>query len=120
MLSKAPFGVEADSALGQLLIKIRDLIEIGCFAEAIVPMREALALQPNNARLHADLGGLYLESGRPLDALEHLGQAIELNPRMALAHWRLGIALQTLDDMDGALMALEEAVEIRPDIADAH
>jgi tetratricopeptide (TPR) repeat protein len=83
-------------------------------------MAEAASLAPGNAGLQANLGGLYVESGRPAEAVEHLQKAIEINPRIAIAHWRLGSALQTLGNVAGAIRALEKAVEIRPDLMDAY
>ena len=120
MSSTTPPGLSPSSPLGHLLGQVGELIEEGRFAEAIAPLSEAAALQPNNARIQADLGGLYLESGQPVDALEHLCRAIEINPRIALAHWRLGITLQLLGDTEAATHALEQAVQLRPSLADAH
>jgi tetratricopeptide (TPR) repeat protein len=120
MQSGPPLGLSPSSPLGRLLSQVGELIEAGRFADAIAPMTEAVALQPNNARIQADLGGLYVELGRPADALEYLVRAIEINPGIALAHWRLGAALQALGELEAATHALEQAVQIRPALADAH
>lgn len=112
-------GVSPSSPLGQLLGRAGELIEQERFADAIAPMAEAVALQPESAGLQANLGGLYVEAGQYAAAVEPLRQALALNPRIAIAHWRLGIALQALGDSDGAIEAFREAVEIRPGFADA-
>jgi tetratricopeptide (TPR) repeat protein len=113
-------GVSPSSPLGQLLGRAGELIEQERFAEAIAPMAEAVALQPDSAGLQANLGGLYVEAGQHREAVEPLRRALALNPRIAIAHWRLGMALQALGDSDGAIGAFQKAVEIRPQLADAH
>jgi tetratricopeptide (TPR) repeat protein len=120
MPSGPPPGISPSSPLGCLLGQVGELIEQQRFAEAIVPMMEAAALQPDNARIQADLGGLYVETGQHTEALVPLRQALVLNPRIAVAHWRLGTALQELGDWQGAIQTLEQAVQIRPALADAH
>jgi tetratricopeptide (TPR) repeat protein len=120
MSAQAPFAASPDSELGRLLVQLSELLAQERFADAIPVMTRALELQPANARLHADLGGLYVETGRYADAIPHLQRAIALNPRIGIAHWRLGSALQMLGDTEGSVSPLEEAVSIRPDLADAH
>ena len=113
-------GVSPSSPLGQLLSQAQDLIGQERFAEAIAPMAEAVALEPGSPGLHANLGNLYLETGRYADAVASLRRALTLNPRIGIAYWRLGIALQALNHSDEAIEAFRKALEVRPDLVDAH
>jgi tetratricopeptide (TPR) repeat protein len=115
-----PPGVSESSPLGRLLEGAGELIGQERFAEAIPLMTEAAALQPNHGRIHADLGGLYVETGQYAEALVPLQRALQINPRIGIAYWRLGVSLQALGDPGGAIEALEQAVEIRPDLTEAH
>lgn len=115
-----PPGVSPSPPLDRLIAQVNGLIAEGRFSEAIAPLSEAAALYPDKANIQTDLGGLYLESNRPAEAVGHLRRAIAINPRIGIAHWRLGVALQALDDADGAIESLERATQIRPDLADAH
>jgi len=120
MTSPFPPDFSPSSPEGRLLATVWQLINEGRFAEAIAPMTEAALLQPDNVRLHTDLGRLYLEAGRPEGALEALRRAISLDQANATAWWRQGIALQVLGDGAGAMAALEQAVSLQPSLADAH
>src|SRR5438477_10029457 len=114
MMSGLPSGISPSSPVAPLLVRAGQLIEQERFLEAIEPMAEAAALQPDNPRIQADLGGLYVETDRHAEAVAPLRKAISLNSRIAIAHWRLGTALYALGDSDGAIAAFEQAVELRP------
>jgi Flp pilus assembly protein TadD len=57
-------------------------------AEAI-----ALALKPNDATMHVDLGSSLRDLGKTKDAVAHYARALQLNPNFAEAHHNLGTAL---------------------------
>jgi Flp pilus assembly protein TadD len=56
----------------------RGLIDLGRPAEAVEPLRRAVALQPEQAAAHRDLGRSLLESGNPMEAAEVFARAIAL------------------------------------------
>ena len=108
------------SQLTRLLSRAEELFAQGLYADAIPPLAEAASLRPDSPGIQANLGGLYVETGRYRQALEPLRRALSLNPGIAIAHWRLGTALQALADTDSAVAAYEMDVEIRPALSDAH
>lgn len=63
------------------------------FTKAILELREALQIDPNNATTHTRLGSIYLKTKQPTMAKIHFRKALELNPQdpIALA------SLRTLD-----------------------
>ncbi len=120
MPALTPTGFPRDSELGKLLAEISEMIDAQRFADAIPLMTRAVEQMPTNGPLHANLGGLFLETGQYPKAVKYLRKAAALSPGIALIHWRLGTALQMAGDAKGAIDAFERAVELRPDLADAH
>lgn len=66
--------------------------------------KQALTLSPEHADLHANVGCMYVNDGRPHGGIRHLEQAIKLDPehpeakfnlgllQLELGHWREGFA----------------------------
>ncbi|HTB10730.1 MAG TPA: sulfotransferase [Bryobacteraceae bacterium] len=102
-----------------LLALATKFLSAGRPADAIVPLRDAVLLQPSNPILQHDLGLACLEVGRVPDAVAALQQAVAGDPRYADAHFRLGIALEKLGDIDGALSAYDRATKLLPSLAEA-
>jgi hypothetical protein len=73
--------------------------------EAIARLRQALALQPGNARLKFQCGEWLLEEGRAAEALPHFEAASKLAPAHSPIWYRLGMAHHALGDFP----ATEEA-----------
>ena len=61
MSSEPVSGISSSSVLDQLLGRARELIDQGHFAEAIAPLTDAVAINPDAAGVLANLGGLYVE-----------------------------------------------------------
>ena len=87
----------------------------------------ALKAQPDSARLHSDLGAMYLEKARPelfewnpkgLDSLDlslkHIDRAIELAPQMPEPRFNKALVLEAMKLPDQAKGAWEEYLEIDP------
>jgi protein O-GlcNAc transferase len=70
-------------------LKLRADIEISQNKpdEAITTLRQAVALEPNDAQLHGGLGRIYLQKRQFADAEKELKTAIELD-RRNLAYWK--------------------------------
>jgi hypothetical protein len=62
-------------------------------AEAIPHFERALAMGPEFADQHNNLGGLLMQAGRVDDAVRHFRRALELWPGNPLIHFNLGVAL---------------------------
>jgi tetratricopeptide (TPR) repeat protein len=89
-------------------------------AEAAEAYRRAIAIDPDHADAHVNLGRLLHESGDAAAAEPHYRAALETRPDDAIAAFDLGVALEDLGRPREALAAYEEAVRFDPENADAH
>ena len=81
----------------------------------------SIALNPDFAKAHYNLGNTLKELGGRLDdALASYTQAIALNPDFAEAHNNLGNTLKELGRLDDALASYTQAITLNPDFAEAH
>jgi curved DNA-binding protein CbpA len=55
------------------------------FAAAVLELREALKLDPNNSRCHSLLGASFLKQNQATMAKVHINKALQLNPKDELA-----------------------------------
>ncbi len=79
----------------------------------------ALAVRPNSASVHFNLGCAYFERKRLDDAIFHLTRAIELDPAHSWAEYRLGITLVNSDRTEEALSHFRRAIELDSGYKDA-
>jgi tetratricopeptide (TPR) repeat protein len=80
---------------------------------------QALALEPDNADLHAGLGDALLAMGEPEQAVASFRQAISLRSEFFDALFQCGNALIALKRWDEALASYEECVRLNPGNAPA-
>jgi tetratricopeptide (TPR) repeat protein len=78
--------------------------------EAIPHLEKALELNPKDAKLHVNLGGILAEKGRLEEAIAQYGKALEIEPHNAEAHNNLGIALARTGKLDEAISHFEQAL----------
>jgi tetratricopeptide (TPR) repeat protein len=84
------------------------------WAEAVVALRQAIALSPDNAFTHLNLGTALFQTGDGRGALDEFQTAIRLSPGLSKAHFGAGIVLEA-DGRDGeALAAFTKAVAADP------
>jgi tetratricopeptide (TPR) repeat protein len=89
-------------------------------AAAEAAYRQALAIDPDLADAHLNLGRLLHESGNPAAAETHYREALAIDPDDALAAYNLGVALQDQQRPRDAADAYEQALGLDPTLADAH
>jgi len=94
--------------------------QTGQLEQGIELVRRAIALNPNAAPPHANLGQALIGLGRYTEAAEALGRAIALQPGAARTHASLGIALLELGETQAALARFETALALQPAFAEAH
>lgn len=79
---------------------------------AVASYGQAMSIDPNNARLRLDLGGIYF-SLKDLDSAGKLyEQAIALKPNWANAHYNLSVVMKTKKDYAKALAEMRIVVQL--------
>ena len=96
------------------------LEKTGRKSEAVDANQTAVALSPQDADAHFNLGNTLRELGRLDEALASYAQAIALKPDFAQAHYNLGNTLKELGRLDEALESYKQAIALKPDYALAH
>lgn len=92
----------------------------GRIGHAVTRYKRALALRPDYADAHNNLGVAFVAQGRMIDAIAHYKRAIALNPDHRNAHNNLGTALVSLLRFAEAIPHYERAIALNPGQADAH
>ena len=89
-------------------------------AEAVDANQAAVALFPEDAEAHSNLGNTFKELLRLDEAELSLRHAISLNRDFAEAHSNLGITLSALGRLDEAEAFLRHSILLKPTLAEAH
>ena len=101
------------SAMANLLYK-QDKVE-----EAIAHSRRSIAIAPNFAEAHNDLGVGFARQGRIPEAIEQYQQALMLKPSYDEAENNLGVVSVHEGQLDEAIDRYRRALAVNPDNADA-
>jgi tetratricopeptide (TPR) repeat protein len=88
--------------------------------EAIGYFRAAVALRPDNASVHNNLGSALKKHGDLAGAIAEFKKAITLDPKHAVAHNNLGNAWMAKGDVAGAIAEYKNAIGLGPKWAVAH
>jgi len=91
----------------------------GDAAGAAALIREALEVDPGQARAHCNLGAALQDLGETETALAGYDQALRLDPRYPLAWDNRGNTLRRLGRLDEALHSYEQALALRHDYQEA-
>jgi Flp pilus assembly protein TadD len=89
-------------------------------AEDVLGYEREIERDPSSVALHDDVAQIYLQLGRPTDAVTHFAASARLNPGSAATHFNLGTALTVAQRLDEAANEYLRALSIRPDYARAH
>jgi len=88
--------------------------------KAIETYQKAMAISPNDAGLHNNLGSLYANMGKVDDAKAEFQKAADLDPTHAgNYYYNLGVVMVNQGKMDDAAVALKKATDIDPNNANA-
>jgi tetratricopeptide (TPR) repeat protein len=99
---------------------------LACELEGTSPLEaqhayhKALAIDPDMAEAHVDLGRHYHSAGELGKAEAHYRDAVRLAPGDAIAHFNLGVLLEDRGRPDEAVHAYEQAISRDAEQADAH
>lgn len=97
------------------------LAAVGRSDDATEHYRHAIAIQPNEARLHFNLAtGLAESDESAKEAIEHYRQAIEVDPSYIKAYVNLGSMFLGKGRLDEAIDAFEQTIRINPEYAHGH
>jgi Flp pilus assembly protein TadD len=96
------------------------LKELGRLEDAEASYNKAIAIKPEFAEAHNNLGNLLQELGRLEDAEASYNKAIGIKPEYAEAHSNLGATLKELGRLEDAEASCKKAIAIKPDLAEAH
>ena len=125
----APTPPPANDTVGSDVVSrvsVQDLYEIGVELEETDPTqarrtyRHLLAVAPEHADAHINLGRLLHEAGEYKDAEDHYRCALAIRPNDPTAVFNLGVALEDQDQVVPAIEAYERAVALNENNADAH
>jgi Flp pilus assembly protein TadD len=89
-------------------------------AEAAAAYRRVLALRPDIAEVHNNLGVILKNQGRLDQAAAEYQQAIALKPDFVEACNNLGNVLRQQGQLDQAAARYQQAIALKPDYAEAH
>jgi tetratricopeptide (TPR) repeat protein len=106
------------SAYGTYLIRGQNLSKAGQDLEAVIDLRRAIYLAPNDDQAHLALGRLYQRTGRLADAIDEFKVAIWCR-ETAAARVALGSAFLDSGDRDAARREATRALALAPDLAEA-
>ena len=87
-----------------------ELGEKGQYEAAIAEWRELLATNPDDARIHNNLGAALQKSGRYAEAIPEFEKALELNPQYHTIYYNLGRTLLAAGRPDDAIRTLEDGL----------
>ncbi len=96
------------------------LMQEGRHAEAVPPLRRALALNPRFAPAHFNLGVALSRMDLLDEAIACFDRAIALKPDYARAHNNRGTALRRCARHDDALASFDRAIEADPHYGEAY
>jgi len=81
---------------------------------AIELYERGLVVDPTEARMRANLGGIYLMRGDVEQAYEHLIKASEDDPRIVSVHYNLGLIYEHWGQADRAKRSFQRVLELDP------
>jgi tetratricopeptide (TPR) repeat protein len=88
--------------------------------EAVASYHKALAIKPDFAEAHNNLGSALRGLGKLDEAVASYHKALAIKPDFAEAHSSLGNAFQDLGQLEDAVASHHKALAIKPDFAGAH
>jgi protein O-GlcNAc transferase len=103
----------------ETFIQAVQLHQSGRLPEAVAGYRQAIALKPDFAEAHNNLGSALSDLGQFDEALAAGRRAVALNPNLAEAQNNLGNTLSKMGLLDEALAAFRQALAVRPDFPEA-
>ena len=93
---------------------------LGKFDDAVASYRRALAINPDFAEAHNNLGTVLHKLGRIDEALQSYQYALKIDPENADVHNNLGILQNQLGQLEAAAASYRRSLESNPSYIEAH
>ena len=97
-----------------LYLRATALQGLGRCADALVPLRQAAQIVPEDIRIWLAMGWCWKRTGRLDLALEALEQAARVDPDEAIVHYNLACYLSLIGDKNRCLKHLAQALVLDP------
>jgi tetratricopeptide (TPR) repeat protein len=97
-----------------------ELGEKGEYEAAIAEWRELAATNPDDTRIHNNLGTALTQTSRYAEAIPEFEKALELDAQYSQIYNNLGHTLLAVGRADEAISTLEKGLEYYPESADLH
>jgi len=91
--------------------------ELGTYTKAVEAFKQAIRVDPGEAKAHYNLGLAHYRLGLYKDVIEAYKQAIHIDPDNAIAHYNLGLAYLLIGDRNSALSEYKTLKELDIDKA---
>ncbi len=105
---------DSNQMLESLLAAAHDAQSRRDFNAAAESYRKAVELEPTVPELWANLGLMYHESGKPVEAMRSFREAIRLNPSLFVPQLFVGIEFLGAQNPEAAVDFLERAEKLNP------
>lgn len=104
-----------DPTRDDMYVKLGNLnFSLGRHSEAETAYRQAVALNPDATNIFS-LGQLYLNTERPVQAVEQFEEVVNLTPDNVNGYYGLGQAYGKMGDLEAAVGLFEKTIELPPD-----
>ena len=108
-------AVSLDPTRDDMYVKLGNLnFSLGRHNEAEAAYRKAVTLNPDETNVFS-LGQLYLNTDRPLQAVEQFEKVVDLTPENVNGYYGLGQAYGRLGDNAAAVGQFEKAIDLQAD-----
>ena len=97
-----------------------ELAEAGQDAASALEWEKLAASNPDDARIHNNLGAALIRTSSYGQAIPELEKALNLNPNYNIVHVNLAHALLGAGEPDQAVAEYQKALDVYPDSADLH
>jgi len=94
--------------------------QTGQIDQAINAFKTVIAIKPDYAEAHSNLGNVLKDQGKLEEAIEAYNKALSLKPDYAEAYNNMGNILMDQGKLEGATEAYNKALSLKPDYADAY
>jgi len=97
-----------------------ELVDEGKSDQAIAEWRDLLTTNPDDARIHGNLGAALAQAGRYDEAIPEFERALELDPQYLEIYHNLARTLLAARQPDEAIAILQKGLQYYPESADLH